>query len=159
MTDTTDVRIALGQVAGVHALPLRALDDLAACGTGRAVGAGTTLANEGDDATYLYVVIEGRVAIDTHTPGDGTLVLETLGRGELVGWSWLVPPHRWRFAVRAVDDTDLVEIDAAALRDRCIVDPELGFTLARHVVAGLAARLEATRLRLLDLYAPPPGGR
>ena len=56
-------------------------------------------------------------------PGGGTLVIETLDEGDVVGWSWLVPPYRWAFDARALDLTRAVAFDGACLRGKCDDDP------------------------------------
>ena len=94
-----------------------------------------------------------RVSIDVHAPGRGPIVIETVGPGDVVGWSWLVPPYRWTFDARAKDR-------GGRHRDRRRVPSRQGvestrpsgFELLSRVSVELLARLQATRMRLLDLY-------
>jgi CRP/FNR family cyclic AMP-dependent transcriptional regulator len=106
-------------------------------------------------ADRFWLLGGGRVALDLHPPGRGTLVVETLGAGDLLGWSWLCPPYRWRFGATAVLPTPALEFDGRAVRDLCEEHPEVGYPLARRVLAALADRVHASRVRLLDLYGPP----
>ena len=103
-------------------------------------------------ADTFYVIRRGRVSIDVHAPGRGAEVIETVGPGSVVGWSWLVPPYRWTFDARALDDVGAIAIDGACLRAKALADPAFGFALLSRVSAVLLERLQATRLRLLDLY-------
>ena len=89
-------------------------------------------------------------------PGAGPVTLETLGPGEILGWSWLVPPYRSAFGARALDAVHVIALDGACLRGKCERDPALGFDLLKVVATVFVRRLEETRMRLLDLYAGVP---
>ena len=110
---------------------------------------------EGSPADTFFVIRKGRVAIEVDTPRRGPLVIETLGPGDVLGVSWLLPPYRWTFDARAIDSTSAVAIDAACLRGKCDADPQMGYQVMQRFLPVVAERLQATRLRLLDLYAPP----
>jgi CRP/FNR family transcriptional regulator, cyclic AMP receptor protein len=125
---------------------------IAGCGSNASFDAGEVLVREGDAADTFYVVRHGTVAIDVHSPTRGSLTVETIGPGEIVGWSWLFPPHVWQFDARAVDDVRAVEFDGACLRGKCESDHALGYELMRRFAAVMIDRLQHTRLRLLDLY-------
>jgi CRP-like cAMP-binding protein len=113
---------------------------------------GEFLLREGAAAESFYVVRHGRVAIETHEPGNGVRTIDTVDDGGVVGWSWLVPPYRWLFDARAVDPTVALHVNAACLRDKCEADPRLGYVLLQRVASGLHERLHAARVRMLDLY-------
>ena len=82
------------------------------------------------------------------------MVLDSAQDGEIVGWSWLIPPNRAKFDARATTDTSVVAFDAACLRGKCEADPGLGYALLQRVTRVMDRRLQSARLRLLDLYAP-----
>ncbi|MGP4050382.1 Crp/Fnr family transcriptional regulator [Streptomyces sp. 2A115] len=122
--------------------------------------AGTRLFDEGRRADRFWVVRTGVVALDLHVPGRRAAVIETLGHGELVGWSWHFPPYVWQLGAEATHPVRAWEFDAATVRAMCAGDPEFGRTIAFWVGQVLAHRLHAARTRLLDLYAPyGSGGR
>ena len=127
------------------------LDQLAGCGHIEVFAPGAALAREADPADRFYVVRAGRIALELAAP-TGPLVIETLGPGELVGWSWIFPPYRWTCDVRAVDTARVVAIDGACLRTRCERDPAFGYRLMQQFAHLAAERLHATRLRILDMY-------
>jgi CRP-like cAMP-binding protein len=110
--------------------------------------AGNRVFREGDPADRMWLIVAGRVAVDTHLPGHGEVVVDTLGPGAVLGWSWLVPPHRWRFGAVAIETTHTVELDGPSVRQLCHSDPLLGFQLALGVVQVVSERLRATRHRL-----------
>jgi len=121
---------------------------------------GHQLFAEGDTARRFWLIRSGHVALDVHAPGDRQLIVETLGEGDLLGLSWLVPPYQWQFSATAIHDTMTFEFNADAVRAACEADAGLGYQLLQRVMAAASSRLQATRLRMLDLYAAsgPVGG-
>jgi CRP-like cAMP-binding protein len=79
--------------------------------------------------------------------------------GEILGWSWLVPPYRWRCSAKARELTRVIALDGRCLRQKCEEDHDLGYELLKSFADILARRLDATRLQLLDVYAPEPAVR
>ncbi|WP_353940481.1 cyclic nucleotide-binding domain-containing protein [Streptomyces sp. HUAS MG91] len=123
-----------------------------------AIPQGTRLFEEGGRADRFWIVSSGSVVLDLHVPGRRAPVVETLGRGELVGWSWLFPPYAWQFGAQAETPVRAHEFDAFTVRLMCASDPGLGSFVAQWVGQVLAHRLTTTRTRLLDLYAPYGSG-
>lgn len=121
--------------------------------------AGHRLFEEGGAAHRFWILQTGHVALDVHTPGRRRLLVETLGPGDLVGLSWLVPPYEWQFGATAVQDTVAFEVNALAVRAACEENTALGYELLRRVMAAAASRLHATRVRMLDLYSASSAGR
>ncbi len=128
------------------------VDLLQGCAINVHFRAGEHLFHEGEHADRLFVLRAGRVALDVHLPGRGDQVVATVEAGEVVGWSWLVPPYRWFFDARAVTDVSAVSIDATCLRARCEEDPALGYALMQRVAQVMYSRLQSARVRMLDLY-------
>jgi CRP-like cAMP-binding protein len=114
--------------------------------------AGQVLGKEGDPAGAFYALTAGRVALEVHSADQPPAVLETLDAGDVVGWSWLVPPYRWHFDAVAVDPVGALAVDGARLRAQMDADPVLGYALAARFIPIVVDRLQSTRLRLLDLY-------
>jgi CRP/FNR family transcriptional regulator, cyclic AMP receptor protein len=110
----------------------------------------------GERADHFYLVREGRVAIQVHEIAGGASIIDTVDSGEVLGFSWLVPPYRWVFDARATVDTRAVGFDADCLRAKCDADPAVGFALLSRVALIMHQRLEAARVRLLDLYGQRP---
>lgn len=133
-------------------LPGDAVAEVAGCARNVAFRPGALLLAEGDQADTFYLVRRGRVAIEVHSPGRGAIVIETVGPGGSVGWSWLIPPYRWQFDARATEPVGAVAVDGACLRAKADADPALGYALVQRVAGVLLGRLQSTRLRLLDLY-------
>lgn len=110
------------------------------------------LGREGDPAQRFYLIESGHVAIGTHLGESGHAPIQTVGPGEVVGWSWLLPPHRWQFDAQALDEVRGLAFDAEWLRNECAQDHELGYHLLQQLVAVISSRLAATRLQRLDIY-------
>jgi CRP/FNR family transcriptional regulator, cyclic AMP receptor protein len=103
---------------------------------------------DGDHADKFWLVQSGHVALDVLVPGAGPTVIGRVGIGELVGWSWLVPPYRWAFGAVCVTEVRAFQFAAPAVRDLCAADPALGDELSRRLHQAAAARLQDTRTRL-----------
>jgi CRP/FNR family transcriptional regulator, cyclic AMP receptor protein len=116
------------------------------------VGKGDTLFEEGGAADTFYIVCDGRIGLEMTSPGRQPMVIQTLGRGDLVGLSWFFAPARWNWRARALADTTLMAFDAAAVRHRCEEEPKLALHVLRVIASETADRLHRTRIQLLDLY-------
>ena len=108
------------------------------------------LFEDGGYATRFWLVQSGHVYLDLQVPGEGPVVIETIGMGELLGWSWLFPPFKWAFGAVAATAVEAFEFDAPTVREACIADPGLGYELNHRVLKALAKRLQATRIRLIS---------
>ncbi|HEX7743724.1 MAG TPA: cyclic nucleotide-binding domain-containing protein [Micromonosporaceae bacterium] len=113
------------------------------------------LFQENGPARHFWLLRSGQVALDIHVPGHGDVVVETLGPGSVLGWSWLFPPYRWHFGAVTVDQTLAVEFDAPGVRRLIADDGDFGRELTTRFMAVVVDRLQATRVRLLDAYGYP----
>lgn len=110
------------------------------------------LFREGQPANEFYLIREGVVALEMRAPGQVARVLLTLGAGEIVGMSWILPPYRWAFDARALQRVHALGIDARCLRAKCEADHDLGYELMKRFLSLSIQRLHSTRLQNLDLY-------
>jgi CRP-like cAMP-binding protein len=129
-----------------------ALVTVAGCGTNVRFDEDAVLFREGDAADVFYLVRNGSIALETFVPARGAVTIETIGAGEVVGWSWLFAPYRWHFDARALTPLRATAFDGACLRGKCEADPELGYDLISRFAHVMIERLQWTRLRLLDVY-------
>jgi len=113
------------------------------------------LFEDGGNATRFWLIQSGHVSLDLHVPGEGPVVIETIGMGELLGWSWLFSPYRWAFGAVAATPVAAFEFDAPAVREACAADPGLGYELNQRITRVLAKRLQATRIRLISRSSYP----
>lgn len=131
-----------------------ALALMAGCARNERFDAGQSIFKQGDDADRFYIVRHGQVSVEICAPPKGRLPLQTLGEGEVLGWSWLVPPFTWSFDARALTLVRAISLDAPCLRRKCENNHELGYRLLQRFIPVMADRLTAARLQLQDLYAP-----
>ena len=139
--------------AGLNAGAMRLI---AGCASNVHFAEGEFLFEEGHEANQFWVIRRGRVAMQMESPGQGAIVTDTKDEGEVVGWSWLVPPYRFFADGRAVTPVSATALDGACLRGKCEADPELGYQLLKRVTSVMYQRLQSTRIRLLDLYGTEP---
>jgi CRP-like cAMP-binding protein len=123
--------------------------------TPRDFGAGARIFDEGGTADRFWLIVTGHVQLDAYVPGRGHVLIESLGAGAVLGWSWLFPPYTWHFGATAVQPSATVEFDAPGVQAICEADPTLGYDLIRRFMQVVVDRLQATRIRLLDLYRAP----
>jgi CRP/FNR family transcriptional regulator, cyclic AMP receptor protein len=113
---------------------------------------GQHLFREGAPADTFYVIRHGRVSIEVRPAAGPPVVVDTAHDDDVLGWSWLVPPYRWRYDARATEQTSAIAFDGACLRGKGQDDPEIGYALLQRVVTVMATRLHSARTRMLDLY-------
>ncbi|MBM2616317.1 cyclic nucleotide-binding domain-containing protein [Actinoplanes sp. LDG1-06] len=138
-------------------LPSGWLHRLATAGRPVLHPAGTRLFREDAVADRFWLLTGGVVAIDFHVPGRGDIVVERVGAGDVLGWSWSRPPHRWRFGAMIAEDMRAVELDARVVRELMVETPDLGLEFGGRLLDVVARRLQAARHRLVELYAYPSG--
>jgi len=146
----------LAQHPFLKELEPRHLKILVGCASNVRFNAGQILFHEGEEANQFYMIRQGKVAIETLAPELGPITVQTVGEGDVLGWSWLIPPYRWRFSARAVELTRAIALDGKCLRQKSEEDHDLGYELLKRFSGIIVERLEATRLQLLDVYKTRP---
>lgn len=113
---------------------------------------GDYLFHEGDPADRFYLIREGRIAIEMTSAERGPLVIQTVETSSVLGYSWLIPPHRWQFHGRAIGTVRAVAMDGVCMRGKCEADHDLGYAMMQRFAALMVERFTASRIQLLDLY-------
>jgi CRP/FNR family cyclic AMP-dependent transcriptional regulator len=126
---------------------------LVGCASNVRFDAGKHILREGEEADAFYLIRQGRVAIEILSPQRKPIVVETIGEGEILGWSWLLPPYTWTFHARAVEMTRAIALDGKCLRNKCEQNHHLGYELLKRFGQIMNRRLDAARIQLLDVYA------
>jgi CRP/FNR family transcriptional regulator, cyclic AMP receptor protein len=152
---TTYERSALGTQPFLRGLPPGQLAILAGLCRHVTVPPGQRLFEEDSRATCFWLIDAGQVALDVRIPGQGQVQIERLGRNDVIGLSWMLPPYQWRFGAVSTQRMQAFEFDAPATRAACDADPALGYELTRRFSAIIVHRLQATRLRLLEACSAP----
>jgi CRP/FNR family cyclic AMP-dependent transcriptional regulator len=126
---------------------------IAGCAVNVRFEEGHVIFHEGDPANHFYLIREGQVAVQIAIPHRGLTTVQTVGEGEILGWSWLFAPYRWHFDARAQQPTRALAFDGKCLRGKCEEDHDLGYAIYTRFMRIATDRLQATLLQLLDLYA------
>ncbi|WP_328390257.1 cyclic nucleotide-binding domain-containing protein [Streptomyces sp. NBC_00400] len=116
--------------------------------------AGARIFEERGLADRFWIIRTGSVNLDIQVASGRSVVVDMLSHDDLVGWSWVVPPYTWRMGAEAFTPVRAYEFDATAVRALCEADPVLGLAVTRRVLDVVARRLQATRLRLVDMCGP-----
>ncbi|MFD3553402.1 Crp/Fnr family transcriptional regulator [Streptomyces goshikiensis] len=115
---------------------------------------GARVFDEGARAESFWIVRSGTMTLEVPMPSRRPTPIESLGPGELVGWSWLFPPYVWQLSAEAMTPVRAYQFDATTVRVLMDADPAFGSAIGHWVGRVLALRLQQTRTRLIDLYAP-----
>lgn len=138
--------------SGMAADSLRLLAD---CASERRVEQNEVLFHHGEPADRFYLLRSGRISVEIPAIMGPSLEIQRLGAGQILGWSWLIPPYRWSFQARAEEPTELLEFDGKAILSRCEQDPKLGYELLKRFSALMSERLDAARRKMMDEWNPP----
>jgi CRP-like cAMP-binding protein len=147
-----DLKDAIGDFEFFQGLPLYAMEYLSSCAQRQVWPVQSYLAEEGAAAKFFYAVEGGRLSIEIHRPGLGRHVIQTLGKGQVAGWSWLFPPYLWTFDIRALSPVTVLAFQGDCLLKLGSEHPDVGYIMMRRMAQVIAKRLQATRIQLLDVY-------
>ncbi len=145
---------SLGELVFAKGLPPRALEALATMANVENVAQGQELFREGSLVHDLFLVQSGIFKLDMHVPARGRVTILTVGPGELLAWSALLGEGSMTATATAVEESRIITLPGEKLRTLCNVDTGFGYSLMKHLAAALSRRLLATRLQLLDVFAP-----
>lgn len=131
---------------------------VAGCARNARYAPGEYLCREGSPANEFFLVRSGLVSIEVHAAGRGTVSVQSVGDGEILGFSWLMPPHTWQFDARAQQPVRALVFDGECLRRKCDADPRLGYDLMKRVASVMIERLRAVQLQLFDVFGDTATG-
>lgn len=152
MPDAT-IHAYLAQHPFFAGLPGHYLTLLSSHATVQQFGAQQRVFKQDTDADQFFIVQKGKVTLEIPAISGEPLTIQTVSDGQLLGWSWLIPPYRWLFDARAVVPSTIVMLDGRKLRTACDDDPKLGYDLLRRFAVLMAERLSASRLAVIKQYS------
>ena len=91
--------------------------------------------------------LESKISVDREP-----ITIQTLGEGDIVGWSWLFPPYKWHFDARADTETEALRIDGKSIRSKCEIDHDLGYELLKRFAGLIQQRLKAIKIQNPEMY-------
>jgi len=128
---------------------------LVGCAANVRFNAGEFLFRTGEEANQFFLIREGKVALEISAPGRVPTIVQTVRENDILGWSWLIPPHHWQLDARAVEPTRALALDGKCMRTKCEADHDLGYELLKRFAHIIEERLLQARLQLLDVYGKP----
>src|SRR5881394_4200371 len=144
-------RVALHPfLAGMNPTQLALLTD---CAIPVQFKKGQTILREGEMANRFYLIESGKVVLESGEEFGDPVIVETIGAGDLVGWSWMFPPYVWHFTARAVEPTKAIFFYGTILREYCERHHSLGYELFKRITPIMMKRLQAARRKMLSLHA------
>jgi CRP-like cAMP-binding protein len=152
--DATTIGTYLRDNTFFRELPADARDFLAAHATARRLRENDVVFHFGDRATRFYLVVAGHISVEVAAIEGPALQLQDLGPGMVLGWSWLIPPHRWAFQARATTPLEVIEFDGDAVLAQCEANPAFGYTLLKRFSALMSERLHQARQRMIEEWRP-----
>jgi len=127
---------------------------LCECSSTREIKKGQILFRQGENADKFFVVRNGRVSIQMPAIMGPTLEIQTLGKDQVLGWSWLISPYQWNFQTKAEEDSELLQFDGTAILARCEQEPKFGYELLKKFAGLMSVRLNAARQKMMDEWNP-----
>lgn len=143
-------------LAGISVERVQRLNAVAAA---EVLPAGAVIFREGEQASRLYLIRRGRVSLEVHAPDRHAVVVDTLGDGDVLGWSWLLSPYRWVFDARAAQLVQVITLDAAWLRAEMGRDPLFGMEVLGRMTAVMGRRLAQARHCVVEHVVEPALGQ
>ncbi|MCI4368278.1 MAG: cyclic nucleotide-binding domain-containing protein [Thermoplasmata archaeon] len=113
---------------------------------------GEFLLREGAEADWFHLLLHGKVALELEAYEKPRLTIQTLGPGDVLGWSWLVPPHHWQLDARAVKPTRTLSLRAEVLRRVLERRPADAYRFLLRLLPVIATRVQNARLQILDVH-------
>jgi len=111
---------------------------------------GQWIYRQGDPANRFYMILEGKVIIESEVKERGVIPIRTLGPGDDLGWAWLFSPYYMHFSARAINPTRAIFFYGTRLREQCEVNHELGHQLMKRIAEVVVQNLNTTQQRLME---------
>ena len=147
-TTSSSTAVQIAEHPFMKGLSAEQITRLSACAMDSHFAAGEIIFLEGDPANRFYLIQAGRVALESRPSGSEAVVIGEIGPGDVLGWSWLLPPYLWHFDARAIEPVSAIFLYGTRLREECEEDHDLGYELMKRTAEVIIQRLQSTRQRL-----------
>ena len=118
--------------------------------------AGATIFQESAAASKLYLLQEGKVALQMALPaGEASetvkrVTIDIITENQVFGWSAVVPPNVYTLTAVCLQRSRLLAVDGRQLADLMEADTNLGYLVMQGFIKVVATRLDDTRQVLLS---------
>jgi len=129
------------------------VDELVDCANEVRFKKGEFIFKEGDEAKEFFLISRGSVDLELFSPERGLSQIENIGEREVLGWSWLYSPYKWRFDAKAAENIEAIIFNGKKLREKCEKNHELGYRVYKLFSQIIVERLQAARMEILELYS------
>ncbi|MDD2659187.1 MAG: cyclic nucleotide-binding domain-containing protein [Methylococcales bacterium] len=127
---------------------------LCECSIKREIKEGQILFRQGENADKFYVILNGCISIQMPAIMGPAMEIQSVGKDQVLGWSWLISPYKWSFQARAEEDTELLEFDGTALLAQCEQESKFGYELLKKFAGLMSVRLSVARQKMMDEWNP-----
>jgi CRP-like cAMP-binding protein len=135
-------------------LPPDSLRFLSEHATLRKLEGNEILFRHGSRADAFYLIASGSIALEVIAIEGPALELQKLSTGEVLGWSWFVPPYKWSFQAVATSPSTVIEFDGVAVLAHCEENPRFGYDLLKRFSALMSERLQFARQKMMEEWRP-----
>ena len=118
--------------------------------------AGQIIFRRGDPANRFYLVESGKVAVELERPDCEPILVQTIGPGRELGWSWILPPYYEHFTATTLEPTKAIFFHGTRLRECCEENHDLGYELMKRMAEVMLHRIEAASRLLLECPSKLP---
>jgi CRP-like cAMP-binding protein len=121
------------------------VEQVIALGTRLLVPSGGSLFRLGDPADRIFLVMRGRIRLTLPMQirgRDEEILIEENSPGQTVGWSALIPPHRFTLSARAPLETEVIALEREALRAFFESSPRTAYKITSNLAIVVGHRLQ-----------------
>ena len=121
------------------------VEQVMALGARSLVPSGGTLFRLGDQADRIFLVVRGRIRLTLPMQlrgRDEEILIEEKSPGQTVGWSALIPPHRFTLSARAPLETEVIALEREALREFFQSSPRIAYKISLNLAIVVGHRLQ-----------------
>jgi CRP-like cAMP-binding protein len=147
---TLEIQRAIHEHAFLHGLEPAQLDVLADIASETSFGENDVVLVDGEHSQAFYLITSGSVAVQLRSPGF-VVCVQSLGPGQVFGWSSLLNDQDTLFQVRAREETRALRIAGADLKEACRKDSRLAAELLERTLQVVASRVKATEIRFAEM--------
>jgi len=113
----------------------------------------TTIFQQGQHATHLFIIIRGEIEVQ-FKPYDGPpLTVSKMRPGDVFGWSSALGRDVYTSSAISVCECETYFLSGAALHDLCEQHPDAGVVILEKLASAIAERLENTHAQIMNILS------
>lgn len=112
---------------------------------------GEVIFNQGEQANFLYFVLDGRVAIQFNPEDGPVLTVSEVDQGGVFGWSAALGSSVYTSSAVCITCGHFIRMEGAELKNLCQEHPETGILILNRLAGVIAQRLRGTHEQVVAL--------